>query len=186
MNFGFEEDWQFYRFVVNGGDKLVMDYFGTDVSGNETDGLKGIQKRINPKLITKNKSTEFEHVMDILIPGWRREHHEAGFFEIVGSVINSDEMCICTQRHIKELCYVKHNSLPFSLQIGNECIKKINNELYQEAKDRITQKKKEAKKLVTHRRCEDCTLPIIPKTDPSWKIRCLDCWKKMKNEKIDR
>jgi hypothetical protein len=131
---------------------LLLYYFSKDVSGNEIDGMKEHHIRTNPKLIKKNKYDEFEYVMDILIPEWRRDkelmragYGEGGFH--IERVAYEETICICTQP-ITEICYLKHITLDKSVQVGNHCVGKINKELEEEAKrlQRIRKKEIEAKR----------------------------------------
>jgi len=220
-------------------DELLSGYFGIDVSGNGIDGLIDIQKRINPVLITKNKATEFVYVMDILIPTWKEEKEleagaQGGRYEIVGVFDDEDEdsgeMCICCQQNLHNLCYVKHPSLPFALQIGNVCLLKLDPEIKGKIKDakkaikrkrmeeelrrqqaierkRMEEELRRQREEIERKRIEEerervrvltefrmrmaedyrpCQhrgcLGWISKKEPGWKIRCLNCWIKMKNQ----
>lgn len=116
-------------------DELLRDYFNTDASGNDLDGIKEHYVRTNRTLITKNKSLEFNYIMDVLIPDWVQDKHliqGGGNFYIEKIDYDTEAMCICTQP-IHDICYLKHPLLNQSVQVGNHCVGKINKELEKEA-----------------------------------------------------
>jgi hypothetical protein len=127
-------------------DELLSQYFNTDVSGNDTEGIKKHYVRCIPQLITKNKALEFEYVMDILIPEWRKDKElmqggAEGPFTIE-KVDYDNTMCICTQK-ISDICYLSHPLLKKSVQVGNHCVGKISEELENEAAKMQRLKKKQ-------------------------------------------
>jgi hypothetical protein len=158
---------------------LLTEYFGVDVSGNDIDGLKEHYVRVNPRLITKNKSIEFLHVMDTLIPDWKIEGMIQGRFTIEGVNYANDALCICTQC-ITDICYLKHPKLALSVQVGNVCVGKISPELQKEAESLVRRMKKaekdEKKRREENRRCMDCNQYNIPNPEPEYKKRCLACY----------
>ena len=127
-------------------DELLSQYFNTDVSGNDTEGIKEHYVRTNPRLITNNKASEFEYIMDMLIPEWRKdkklmEEGLKGSF-IIEKVDYADTICICTQE-IQHICYLRHPLLKKSVQVGNHCVGKISEELEKEAAKMQRLKKKQ-------------------------------------------
>jgi hypothetical protein len=162
--------------------ELLERYFDKDVSGNEIDGQFEYFKRIDPKLITKTKRTEFNYVMDLLIPTWKEEQLDT--WKIANtSYLHEKVMCICTQE-ITDTCFIEHPDLPFALQVGNVCVDKINKELGSKAKSLLAKQKLEYKKQEklkeTHRECITCSKYVILKTEPIYKKQCKPCWKKDK------
>jgi len=121
---------------------LLFLYFNIDSSGNDIDGYHNHYIRVREDLITKNKKTEFLHIMDTLIPEWIEDGMVGGKFSIVGVDYKGDQLCICTQC-ITDLCYLKHPVLPYSVQVGNVCVGKISPILQREAEGLLRKKKKE-------------------------------------------
>jgi hypothetical protein len=188
-------------------EELLLYYFGKGTSGTTIDGHKEHYIRINPTLITKNKQTEFEYVMDILIPEWRKDKElMEGKRDFIIERIAYDEeevLCICTQP-IKEICYIKHTTLDKSVQVGNHCVGKIREDLEKEAKQLQRIRKKEAEQLKERkldkerdelvarverehdlfvlrqffRECRTCQNLTIIKDEPIWKVDCKNCYKK--------
>jgi hypothetical protein len=128
---------------------LLKEYFMTDTSGNELDGIREHYVRVNPRLITKDKSTEFNYVMNILFPNWRILNMKGGHLFTIRDVDDSIEkrICICTQC-IVNLCYLEHPSLELSVQVGNECVGKIDKKLQKESEQLLRLKKKKDKELI--------------------------------------
>jgi hypothetical protein len=198
---------------------LLLNFFNVDVSGNEIDGHFDYYRRANPKMITKTKATEFDYIMDILLPTWRE--HDDTLFELRHVELREGQMCICTQE-IADICVFVHPSIPKGLQIGNACVEKINLRLRKEAESAQRKLKKQRKEeqelkerdeLVSKvekeyddhvefvlqfedlkrratsleaqlmmidlfRPCIECNRLAILKDAPSYKTKCLTCYKK--------
>jgi hypothetical protein len=181
-------------------EELLLYYFDTDVSGNEIDGYRTHYVRKQEELITKNKRTEFIHVMDTLIPEWREDGMIQGKFSVT-AVNYEQQLCICTQC-IFNLCLLKHPTLPYSVQVGTVCVGKINPDLQREAEGLLRKKKKEMEEekqcqrkkqwddynsllFTLHARrnlspCKDCGNYLVKKSESHYKPRCLDCYVKDK------
>lgn len=103
-------------------DDLLTRYFNIDMSGNSLEETFDYYRRVNPEMITNKKSSEFEYIMDVLLPTWRDDDKE--LFELRHVEKREDELCICSQE-ISDICVFVHPSIPKGLQVGNACVEKI-------------------------------------------------------------
>lgn len=121
-------------------EELLRDYFHIDVdsSGNEDcnqfkyrDTNHSYWKRVVPRLITSTKKTEFDLIMNTLLPDWETDK---SLFSLEHVAYRPHSLCICT-KEISDVCLLKHPSLAdgHGLQVGNNCVHKINPELAKRA-----------------------------------------------------
>lgn len=157
-------------------EEILDQYFNIDVSGNATDGYYNYYRRVNPKRITKTQSTEFKEIMDILIPSWETDKE---LLKLKHVEVSPNQMCICTQP-ISDICVFTHPSLPKGLQIGNNCVEKIDANLAKRARkmqEAIKKKRKEEEEhKKRYRECIECKKFNIPIEEESYKIRCKSCY----------
>lgn len=187
--------------------EFINIHYGIDLSGNDLESSVYTFQRKTNKLITKNKPSEFEYHMDVLCPDWESVEMKQ-LFHIEKVDIDTPSICICTTK-ISDVCYLQHPSLDHCIQVGNECVKKINLELSLHAKSKLDKKRKEKKDLEkqlerqrildleieemrkrneelriererNNRQCIECHYFRINITEPEWKTKCLMCYKKSK------
>jgi len=158
-------------------EELLAQFFNIDVSGNQTDGFFDYYRRVNPEMITKKHPTEFEYIMDILIPTWRED--DKSLLKLKHVEHMEGQMCICT-KEISDICVFTHPSIPKGLQIGNACVEKIDKNLAAMArrKQKILKdkRKKEEEKRRLFRECVTCHKYDVPITEPSYKDKCITCY----------
>lgn len=121
---------------------LLENCFNIEMVGNQTDGYSDVYRRINPNLITDNKKTEFEYIMNILIPTWI--HTDKSLMKLKSVEWIPNEMCICSQE-IADICHFTHPNLVKPLQIGIKCVEKIDALLAKKAKTLLNKLKKDKK-----------------------------------------
>jgi hypothetical protein len=161
-------------------------YFTNGSKFNEDDwevlNPRNVNKSENYNKLIKNKSHMFECDFPV----------ECGEGE-------SKERCFCTQT-IQRLCYVRYIPLGDIVLIGSDCIEKflgLEAKLKAEGKlckmcnyDKIDRRNsfgkdgycsENCKKILTHRICGDCLDFKIPRTEPGYKMRCVDCFAKAKS-----
>jgi hypothetical protein len=188
--------------------EFINKHYGIDISGNDLESSIYTFERKTTKLITKTKPTEFEYHMDVLCPDWESVEMKQ-LFHIEKVDIDNPSLCICTQK-ITDVCYLQHPSLAHCIQVGNECVKKINFELSISSKLKLAKKRKEKKELEkqlerqrimdleieemrkrheelriererNYRKCIDCHKFQIDIKEPEWNIRCKECYIKNKS-----
>lgn len=120
--------------------ELLEKYFLIDVdcSGNwdcnkygyRDENVSYWRRKVSSR-ITKTMKTEFELVMNTLLPNWESDRT---LFSVQSVTYRPDSLCICTHC-ISDICLLKHPDLAdnHGLQVGNDCVHKINPELAKEA-----------------------------------------------------
>lgn len=137
-------------------------------------------KRIQPEKIKHNMKQEFDYILTSLLPDWKTDCKDKLFDGDI-DIDHYDEdatgqLCICT-KDISRICVIKHRNYNTRIQVGIDCIEKINPELYKKATAIQRQYKKQKKLEIEFRKCITCNEYNISKDEPDWKKDCVNCFK---------
>lgn len=116
--------------------------------------------------VMSTMTKEFVHVLSNLFPQWNRDEWKAVEF-----YKKEKAYCICSNQ-ISNICLIEHVPTNTYIQVGCECVKKINNKTYKE----MLRLKKEYEKEQLNNQCIDCKKDITQQRVKYPTIRqCWDC-----------
>ena len=137
-------------------------------------------KRVEHKLIKNNMKQEFDYILTSLLPKWKEDCVNRlldGAIDIVHYDEDSTgQLCICT-KDITRICIILHKGYNTRIQVGIDCIEKINPELYKKATTMERKYKKQKNLENEYRKCDCCDEYKIKLTEPIWKKDCINCYK---------
>ena len=126
----------------------------------------GIIVRINPKKIKSSMRKEFVYILSSLFPTWDKDDWVAVRFSYESDAFLHDSFCICTQT-IHNLCIIQHVPTHTLIQVGIDCIQKINEETYdamlklKKKEDKnIKEKERQEKERQEYNSCLECKTDI--------------------------
>lgn len=147
---------------------------------HDTDEIIG---RENNKRFTSTMTKEFVYVLSTLFPEWNNDEWKAVHFYKK----EKNSYCICSNP-ITNICLIEHIPTNTIIQVGCECVKKINLKTYKQ----MLGLKKEYEKEQLNNQCIDCKKDIssqrlkYPSVRQCWECRdaqltneCKRCFKKI-------